>query len=150
MASSRAARESAGDRPREWEIVVAPEVERWYLDLDDKSAETIAAAFDRLAEFGPAERRPAAGLIKGSRHHNMKAARSFGGHLRALFRFDGGRRAVVLVAGDKTGAWQQWYKRMVPLAEKRYDKYLKLGGKGWARWPIDRSRRGERSGDRGR
>jgi hypothetical protein len=144
VASSGRIHESAADRPRGWEILFSPEAERWYLDLDDKAAEAIAAAFDQLAELGPALRRPGVGLINGSRHGHMKEARSFGGHLRALFRFDGERRGVVLAGGDKRGAWNQWYKRMVPLADKRYDKYLRLGGKGWARWPIDRSRRGER------
>lgn len=133
-----------------WEIRVDPEVESWYLDLDDEAAHAIAAAFDQLAELGPATRRPAVSLIKGSRHHNMKEARSFRGHLRALFAFNKDRRGIVLAAGDKTGAWKEWYKRMIPVADRRYDKYKTVGVKGLSTWPIDRSRRGERSEGRER
>jgi hypothetical protein len=127
-----------------------PEAEQWYLGLDDKAADSIAAAFDLLAERGPTLRRPAVGLIRGSRHRNMKAARSFRGNLRALLVFDEDRNGVVLVGGDKTGSWDRWYERAIPVAEGRYDDYLELGGKGLSTWPIDRSRPGERSAGRGR
>jgi hypothetical protein len=31
---------------------------------------------------------------------------------------------VLLVAGDKSGRWQDWYKAAIPLAEERYDRWL--------------------------
>ncbi|WP_019871491.1 hypothetical protein [Salinispora oceanensis] len=31
----------------------------------------------------------------------------------------------LLVAGDKAGRWQQWYTEAIPLAEQRYEIYLK-------------------------
>jgi hypothetical protein len=34
------------------------------------------------------------------------------------------RRAVLLVAGDKAGKWNQWYKRAIPLADDRFDEHL--------------------------
>jgi hypothetical protein len=133
-----------------WEIKFTPQAERWYLGLDDRAAEAIAAAFDELARFGPATRRPSVGSIRGSRHHNMKEARSFGGNLRALFAFDRNRRGIVLVGGDKTGDWKGWYKRTIPLANKLYDNHLQSGGKGGRAWPIDRPGPGTRSVDSGR
>lgn len=81
--TSRRTRESRAEEPG-WEIRFTPEAERWYLGLDDRAAESIAAAFDELARLGPAARRPSVGTIHGSRNHNMKEARSFGGNLRAL------------------------------------------------------------------
>ncbi|MBW8805278.1 MAG: type II toxin-antitoxin system RelE/ParE family toxin [Catenulisporales bacterium] len=45
--------------------------------------------------------------------------------VRILFVFDPRRRAVLLVAGDKTGQWNAWYRVAVPLAEARYAAYLK-------------------------
>jgi hypothetical protein len=44
--------------------------------------------------------------------------------LRLLFVFDPMRQAVVLVAGDKAGSWSQWYRDNVPVAEKRYARWL--------------------------
>ncbi len=41
-----------------------------------------------------------------------------------LFAFDPLREAIVLVAGDKSGQWQQWYREAVPLADKRFAEHL--------------------------
>jgi hypothetical protein len=30
-----------------------------------------------------------------------------------------------LVAGDKAGQWQAWYREAIPVAEERYERYLK-------------------------
>lgn len=42
-----------------------------------------------------------------------------------LFVFDPTREAIILVAGDKTGQWQRWYNKAIPLAEQRYAAYRK-------------------------
>jgi hypothetical protein len=42
-----------------------------------------------------------------------------------LFVFDPARNAVLLVAGDKAGQWDRWYRQAIPLAEARYETYLK-------------------------
>lgn len=125
------------------EVVFTPEAEAWWKGLSQRDAERIGAALDLLQEHGPVLGRPAVDSIHGSRHHNMKELRSFGGHLRALFAFDQGRRAVILAGGDKTGDWRGWYRRMIPVADRRYDLHVKRGGEG--RW-----RAGERSGARER
>src|ERR1700683_2901993 len=44
--------------------------------------------------------------------------------VRILFCFDARRKAILLVAGDKSGQWQDWYKRAIPLAELRYERWL--------------------------
>jgi hypothetical protein len=31
---------------------------------------------------------------------------------------------VLLVAGGKSGKWSQWYRDAIPLAEKRYSRWL--------------------------
>jgi hypothetical protein len=33
-----------------------------------------------------------------------------------------------LVAGDKAGKWEAWYRQAIPLAEQRYEDYLKQEG----------------------
>lgn len=39
--------------------------------------------------------------------------------------FDPWRSSILLVAGDKAGQWQNWYRQAIPLAEQRYEVYLK-------------------------
>ncbi|MFI9320635.1 type II toxin-antitoxin system RelE/ParE family toxin [Kitasatospora aureofaciens] len=63
--------------------------------------------------------------IHRSRLHNLKELRpgsSGAGEVRMLFVFDQEREAVILVAGDKSGRWSEWYDESIPLAEKRYVK----------------------------
>jgi hypothetical protein len=47
------------------------------------------------------------------------------GRIRVLFCFDPHREAILLVAGDKAGQWQSWYNRMIPVADDRYEEFLK-------------------------
>jgi hypothetical protein len=82
------------------------------------------AAIELLEDKGPTLGRPAVDRVVGSRHHNMKELRSFGGFLRALFVFDPARRAIVLVGGDKRDDWTGWYERNIPIADDVYDQHL--------------------------
>ena len=132
--------------PGGWTVVLTEQAEAWYMRLTDEDADRIAASLDELGRRGPTVGRPFVDSIKGSRHHNMKELRSVGGHLRALFAFDPRRRAVVLVAGDKTGDWRGWYARNIPLADKLYDRHLRSLGKEGP-WPP---RTGGRSADKDR
>jgi hypothetical protein len=45
--------------------------------------------------------------------------------LRVLFAFDPDRRAILLVAGDKTRQWKKWYDANIPIADDRFDEHLK-------------------------
>ena len=45
--------------------------------------------------------------------------------MRILFAFDPWRSSILLVAGDKAGQWNTWYRHAIPLAEQRYERYLK-------------------------
>jgi hypothetical protein len=45
--------------------------------------------------------------------------------MRILFAFDPWRASILLIAGDKTGRWNEWYAEAIPLAEQRYEIYLK-------------------------
>jgi hypothetical protein len=113
-----------------WEVSLLEEVEAWFLDLcesDPVSADRVAEAIDLLADHGPALGRPAVDRLKGSRYHNMKELRpgsSGTTEIRLIFAFDPRREAIILVAGDKSGAWEQWYTEAIPLADARYDAYL--------------------------
>jgi len=55
----------------------------------------------------------------------MKELRSSeGGALRVLFMFDPRRQVILLLGGDKSGRWNEWYEWAVPLADRLYDSYL--------------------------
>jgi hypothetical protein len=115
-----------------WEIVLLDEVETWLLDeVDEGTYDLVAAAIDKLEQDGPTLGRPLVDKIKGSTLHNLKELRpgSAGtSEVRILFIFDPARRAVLLVAGDKSGRWQDWYREAVPVAEKRYERWMEGEG----------------------
>lgn len=123
----------------QWEIILMPEVEEWYLDLcnhEPDIANRILRAIDILAEKGPTLGRPWVDKLAGSRHHNLKELRPTrgGSHTRILFVFDPTRQAILLVAGDKAGNWKRWYDVNIPIAEQRYDNWLNAQhGKGQGR-----------------
>lgn len=65
--------------------------------------------------------------IKGSTVKDLKELRpgsSGRSEVRVLFAFDPARRAIMLVAGDKAGNWQRWYRKNIPVAEQRYRDHL--------------------------
>jgi len=41
-----------------------------------------------------------------------------------LFVFDPRRAAILLLGGDKTDRWREWYDENVPRADDLYDAYL--------------------------
>jgi hypothetical protein len=105
-------------------------VESWFLTLseeDEVSADRVEDAIDLLGCEGPALGRPMVDVIKRSKYHNMKELRpgSKGTtEIRILFAFDPRRRAILLVAGDKSGNWRRWYDVNIPLADERYEQHL--------------------------
>lgn len=80
-----------------------------------------------LERNGPAEGRPLVDSITASRIANMKELRppsSGRSEIRILLVFDPWRAAILLVAGDKSGQWEKWYRAVIPHAERLYDEYL--------------------------
>ena len=80
-----------------------------------------------LEEFGPTLGRPRVDTLNGSRHANMKELRfrSAGGVWRVAFAFDPKRRAILLVAGDKSGGSQRrFYRGLIKKADDRFDRHL--------------------------
>lgn len=102
-------------------------VSQWLLMLDESSRAQVVAALEILQEHGPALGRPLVDNISGSRHRNMKELRpgsSGKSEIRILFAFDPIRKAILLVAGDKSGQWQRWYRKNIPIADELYDLHL--------------------------
>ena len=115
----------------QWEVSLHREVEAWYLSIcesDPETADLVEHAIDQLAVEGPSLGRPLVDRIKGSRYHNMKELRpasAGASEIRLLFAFDPMREAIFLVAGDKSGNWEGWYREAVPLADSRYAEHLR-------------------------
>ncbi len=108
-----------------WKVVLLEEVDAWFLEMvraSDPVAEHVDAAIELLASSGPTLGRPVVDSIKGSTVHNLKELRA--STVRVLFVFDPARRAVLLVAGDKAGRWDEWYRVNIPVAEDRYERWL--------------------------
>ncbi|MDE0606389.1 MAG: type II toxin-antitoxin system RelE/ParE family toxin [Acidimicrobiaceae bacterium] len=82
----------------------------------------LAALVELLQEYGLGLGRPAVDTIASSRHANMKELRA--GTTRTLFAFDPLRNAILLLGGDKSGKWNDWYRTAVPDADDLYDAHL--------------------------
>lgn len=82
-------------------------------------------AVGKLEEAGPALGRPLADTVGGSRHPNMKELRPPGTNLRILFAFDPRRTGILLIGGDKTDRWREFYEETIPEADRLYDEHLK-------------------------
>lgn len=116
-----------------WEIDYGY-IEPW---LDSQEPEVVAlvfAALEVLREQGPSLGRPLVDVIKGSRIKNMKELRPASprsAEVRILFAFDPARRAIMLLAGDKSKGkrgrlkWSGWYKTAIPAAEEIYERHLR-------------------------
>ena len=110
----------------------------WMVEFDEAFAEEfgtleadvkieLEAHVILLRQFGPQLGRPHADTLKGSKHANMKELRfdADDGVWRVAFAFDPRRRAVLLVAGDKSGGSQaRFYKWLIGLADRRFDAHL--------------------------
>ena len=108
-----------------WEVEYTNEFEDWWMSLTQAQQEALDDRVMLLAERGPHLGRPVVGKITGSRHPNMKELRAAkGGALRVLFAFDPRRHAILLLGGDKTDRWQEWYERAISRADDRYDTHL--------------------------
>jgi hypothetical protein len=119
-----------GDDAAGWEILLSAEVESFLDDLygsDPVSHQLVNQAILVLERNGPAEGRPLVDSITASRIANLKELRppsSGRSEIRILLVFDPWRAAILLVAGDKSGQWDKWYRAVIPRAEQLYDDYL--------------------------
>ena len=81
-----------------------------------------------LEQRGPQLGRPAVDTLKNSKHRNMKELRfdADNGVWRVAFAFDPQRKAILLVAGDKSGVSEKrFYKQLIRRADARFDNHLK-------------------------
>jgi hypothetical protein len=111
----------------EWAVEIGDEFEPEFNELHEDVRTEILAHSRLLQQFGPQLGRPRVDTLKGSRHANMKELRldAADGVWRVAFAFDPKRKAILLVAGDKSGGSEQrFYRRLITKADERFDAHL--------------------------
>ena len=122
----------------QWAVELADEFKPEFDALGLDVRIEILALSRVLQELGPQLGRPRVDTLKGSRHANMKELRfsAAGGEWRVAFAFDPGRKAILLVAGDKSGgSKRRFYRELIRKADERFDAHLARlrGGRTYAR-----------------
>jgi len=110
-----------------WKIVFDEEFDPEFEALPQPVQDELYAQAIWIERFGPQTGRPWVDTLKGSEFPNMKELRfdASGGVWRAAFAFDPQRRAVILVAADKSGVSEKkFYKNLIQKADSRYHRHL--------------------------
>lgn len=110
-----------------WLIDIHPDFESELGLLSKEVKKELFAKVKLLEQFGPQLKRPHADTLEGSKHDNMKELRfkADNGVWRVAFAFDPERKAILLIAGDKSGVSQkQFYKTLINKADTRFDSHL--------------------------
>jgi hypothetical protein len=110
-----------------WAVGIDAEFESEFYALHEDVRTEILALSRLLQQFGPQLGRPRVDTLDGSRHANMKELRfaAADGVWRVAFAFDPKRKAILLVAGDKSGGSEKrFYKQLIARADERFDTHL--------------------------
>lgn len=110
-----------------WEVAFGDEFDEEFEALPLPVQDELLASAQLLAAFGPQLRRPHADTLNDSSFANMKELRfdADDGVWRVAFAFDPERKAILLVAGDKSGTSEKrFYKTLIAKADKRYQGHL--------------------------
>ena len=110
-----------------WIVEIGDEFEPEFIALQEDVRTEILALALFLQQFGPQLGRPRVDTLMGSRHANMKELRfsAADGEWRVAFAFDTKRKAILLVAGDKSGGSEKrFYRELIRKADDRFDAHL--------------------------
>jgi len=113
----------------EWAVEFHADFAVEFWDLAEEVQDELAAHVELLKAAGPSLGRPRADTLKGSGHANMKELRfqAADGVWRVAYAFDPDRKAILLVAGDKSGGSQRrFYAALIRKADQRFDAHLRL------------------------
>ena len=111
-----------------WVVEIGDEFEPEFDELPEDVQDAILAHTRLLEKFGPTLGRPWVDTLKGSGYAKMKELRfeAADGVWRVAFAFDIRRRAVLFVAGDKSGiSEKRFYRELIRKADERFDAHLK-------------------------
>jgi hypothetical protein len=110
-----------------WSVVFHNEFVEEFNDFPQAVQNEIAAMAEMLGAIGPTLKRPHADTLKGSRFANMKELRFHAddGVWRLAYAFDPECKAILLVAGDKSGVSSaRFYKTLITNADTRFEEHF--------------------------
>jgi hypothetical protein len=110
-----------------WTVKFHEEFEPEFDDLAQEIKDELLAEAEFVEMFGPETGRPHVDKLHGSDYANMKELRfeAADGEWRVAFAFDPKRKAILLVAGDKTGVSEKkFYKGLIDKADARYARHV--------------------------
>ena len=110
-----------------WEVGFDPAFDLEFDVLPTTVQDELLAQAKLLEAFGPALGRPKVDTLNGSRYANMKELRfqADDGVWRVAFAFDPRRKAILLVAGDKSGVNERrFYRQLIKGADARFSMHL--------------------------
>ena len=111
-----------------WTVEFHPLFENEFRAFTENVQDALLEDLETLERFGPQLGRPLVDTLKGSKYTNMKELRfnADDGVWRMAFAFDPQRKAILLVAADKSGtSSQRFYKNLIKKADKRFEDHLK-------------------------
>ena len=108
-----------------WHVEFTNEFEGWWTGLDESIQDAIDRTVHLLEARGPTLAFPHSSDVRGSRHGNMRELRvqAGGDPHRIFYAFDPRRAAILLIGGSKVSD-DQFYERMIPIADRIYDEHL--------------------------
>ena len=110
-----------------WVVEIGDEFEPEFDEMPEDVQTEILALSRLLQQLGPQLGRPQVDTLNDSRHANMKELRFSATDVqwRVAFAFDTKRKAVLLVAGNKSGGSEKrFYRRLIHKADERLDAHL--------------------------
>ena len=108
-----------------WQVEYTDEFGTWWDTLGEGERIRVTASVGLLERRGPNLPFPHSSGVSGSRHGHMRELRvQVGGRpIRVFYAFDPRRVAILLIGGDKTGK-DDFYTRLIPVADRLYDEHL--------------------------
>jgi hypothetical protein len=110
-----------------WLVEIGDEFKPEFDELHEDVRMEILALARLLQRFGPQLGRPRVDTLNGSRYANMKELRlsAADGEWRVAFAFDPKRKAILLIAGDKSVVGERrFYRELIRKADERFDAHL--------------------------
>lgn len=110
-----------------WDVIFHEAFEPEFDALPEDAQDELLAHAALLETFGPQLGRPRVDTLNGSKHANMKELRfdAADGVWRVAFAFDPERKAIFLMAGDKSGREERrFYRQLIAKVDARFDDHL--------------------------
>jgi hypothetical protein len=112
-----------------WEVEFTNEFGDWWDGLTEQEQDDVDVTVGVLEHTGPTLTEPLSKVIKSSKHYpkmkELRISSTDGNRLRVFYAFDPRRTAIMLIGGNKTGRWKEFYDEYVPIADELYKEHLR-------------------------